>query len=66
MPLFIGPCQGAFVHGRQILDDILIANELIDSRKRTKKSGVIFKFDMEKALDCVMVGFFFFSGGGGG
>ena len=37
--------------GRQILNDILIANELIDSRKWTKKPGVIFKIDMEKAFD---------------
>ena len=62
LPLIIGPCQGAFVHGRQILDDILIANESVDSRKRTKKWGVIFKIDMEKAFDCVVVVVFFILG----
>ena len=49
--LIISPHQGAFIHKRQILDSILIANELIDSRKRDNKEGVIIKIDLEKAYD---------------
>lgn len=49
----IGPTQGAFVQGRQILDAVVIANELIDSRVKSKNSRVIFKIDIEKAYDHV-------------
>lgn len=35
------------------VDDIHIANKLIDSRKRFKKSDAIFKIDKEKARDQV-------------
>ena len=49
----IGPYQGAFVHNRQILNGVLIANELIDAKKQSKKLGVIFKIDLEKAYDRV-------------
>ena len=53
LPLIISPTQGAFVAKRQILDGVLVANELIDSRKRSKVEGVIFKIDLEKAYDHV-------------
>lgn len=49
----LSPFRGAFVVGRKILDGVLIANELIDSRKRPKDEGVIFKIDLEKAYDHV-------------
>lgn len=32
---------------RQVLDGILVANVLIDSRKRSGKEGIIFKIDLE-------------------
>ena len=51
--IIIGPFQEAFVQGRQIHDRVLIANKLIDSRKKKKKAGVIFKVDIEKAYDHV-------------
>lgn len=57
LPSIISPMKRAFVHGRQILDGVLMANELIDSRKRMKKEGVIFKIDMEKVYDHVEWGF---------
>lgn len=50
LPLIMSPYQGAFAHNRQILDGVLIASELIDSRKRDIKEGVIFKTDLEKAM----------------
>lgn len=38
---------------RQILEAVLVANEPIDSRKRSKVKGIIFKVDLEKAYDHV-------------
>lgn len=39
---------GTFVGKRQNLGVILIANELIDSRRHKKVDGVIFKINLEK------------------
>ena len=45
--------QGAFVQGRQILDAVLIANEIVDVKRQSGKKGVVFKIDFEKAYDHV-------------
>ncbi|GAU39768.1 hypothetical protein TSUD_220120 [Trifolium subterraneum] len=45
--------QSAFVKGRQILDGILIANEIVDEAKKKKKELILFKVDFEKAYDSV-------------
>lgn len=49
----ISDCQSAFIKGRQILDGVLIANEVLDDVKRRKKEAVLFKVDFEKAYDSV-------------
>ncbi|KEH41271.1 hypothetical protein MTR_1g047690 [Medicago truncatula] len=40
-----------FVKGRQIPDDILIANELVVDARMLKKELILFKVDFEKAYD---------------
>ncbi|XP_026384569.1 uncharacterized protein LOC113280127 [Papaver somniferum] len=51
LPSIITDFQGAFIHERQISDGILITDELIDSRKRENKPGLVCKVDFEKAFD---------------
>ena len=53
MPSIIGEAQTAFVHGRQILDGALVANEVVHWLKKKRKAGVILKMDFQKAYDTV-------------
>ena len=45
--------QVVFVEGRQILDHVLVANKLVDEKRRSREEGVVFKTDFEKAYDHV-------------
>ncbi|GAU47231.1 hypothetical protein TSUD_107670 [Trifolium subterraneum] len=49
----VSESQTAFVKDRQILDGILIANEMVDEARKTKKELMLFKVDFEKAYDSV-------------
>lgn len=59
MPAVIGEAQSAFLGGRNILDRVLIANEIVDGWKKTKKRGLLFKIDFEKAYDSLNWEFLF-------
>lgn len=49
----IGQPQSAFIEGKQILDNVLIANECIKDRRMSGRGGVICKLDLEKVYDHV-------------
>ena len=53
VPCLVRETQSAFVQGRQILDDALIASEVVHWLKKKKKPGCIIKLDFHKAYDCV-------------
>lgn len=53
----IGESQAAFIEGKQILDGVLIANEVIHSWKHSTQGGLLLKIDFERAYDCVNWGF---------
>lgn len=45
--------QTSFIPGRQIIDGILVANEILDYAKREKKNYMMFRVDFAQAYDCV-------------
>jgi hypothetical protein len=49
----ISYAQSAFIKGRQILDGILVANEVVDEARKCKKELILFKVDLEKAYDSI-------------
>ncbi|PNY14389.1 cysteine-rich receptor-like protein kinase [Trifolium pratense] len=53
----ISESRTAFVKNRQILDGILIANEVVDEARKSKKDLLLFKVDFEKAYDSVDWGY---------
>lgn len=54
LPKVISDCQGAFVHGRNIINNILICQDLVRhyARKNAPKA-CLFKVDLQKAYDTI-------------
>jgi hypothetical protein len=53
----VSDTQSAFIKGRQIMDGILVANEIVDEAHRCKKELILFKVDFEKAYDSIDWGY---------
>ena len=49
----IGPNQMAFIKDRQIVDNFVIAEEVIRSWKKDSQGGLLVKLDFVKAYDSV-------------
>ncbi|GLU01659.1 hypothetical protein SLE2022_189580 [Rubroshorea leprosula] len=49
----VGEQQMAFIRGRQLMDGVVVANEVIDDVKKKRKETFLFKIDFEKAYDKV-------------
>lgn len=49
----VSDSQSTFAKGKQILDGILIANEVVDEACHCNKELLLFKFDFEKAYNSV-------------
>lgn len=52
--------QSTFLEGRGLLDNVLVANEVLEEAKRAKKSCIFFKVDYEKAYDLVKWEFIYY------
>lgn len=59
LPRIISVTQSAFIGGRNILDGVLIANEIVDGWKKNRKSGIVLKPDFERAYDSINWNFLF-------
>lgn len=53
MPSLIGESQSAFIKGMHILDGALVANEVIQWAKKSKKEVVLLNLDFQKAYDAI-------------
>jgi hypothetical protein len=51
LPFIISPEQSGYVEGRQILDSVILAHEVIHSLHSTKSQGMLLKLDLSKAFD---------------
>eukprot|EP00253_Pinus_taeda_P012904 PITA_12904 len=51
LPSIISPEQTGFVEGRQILDGLVVAQEMIHTLNQQKRKGMMIKLDLSKAYD---------------
>jgi hypothetical protein len=51
LPTIISPEQSGYVEGRQIMDNVILAHEVIHSLQKTKTPGMLLKLDLSKAFD---------------
>jgi hypothetical protein len=51
LPTIISPEQSGYVEGRQIMDSVILAHEVIHSLQKTKTPGMLLKLDISKAFD---------------
>eukprot|EP00253_Pinus_taeda_P008502 PITA_08502 len=51
LPSIISPKQTGFVEGRQILDGLVVAQEVLHTLKTKKEKGMLIKLDLSKAYD---------------
>jgi ribonuclease HI/exonuclease III len=51
LPAIISPEQSGYVEGRQIMDSVILAHEVIHSLQKTKRAGMLLKLDLSKAFD---------------
>jgi hypothetical protein len=51
LPTIISPEQSGYVEGRQIMDSVTLAHEVIHSLQKTKTPGMLLKLDLFKAFD---------------
>ena len=53
MDSLISPLQSAFIPGRQMLDSVMAAEEIVAAWRRSSTSGFLWKVDLAKAYDSV-------------
>lgn len=53
LPSIISLAKGTFVHGRKILNGVLIANECLHSRVREIRPGSSYKLNRETAYEII-------------
>lgn len=58
LPQIISENQSAFLGGRNTLDGVLVANEVVEGWKKFRKRGLIIELDFEKAYDLLNWDFF--------
>ena len=51
LPTIISSEQSGYVEGRQILDSVILAHEVIHSLQKTRMPGMLLKLDLSKAFD---------------